>query len=124
MYTSVCIASSRHNYWWLFTSPEATILLHPKKIVIEYLVHIIVILGNGSVNNDLLNLLSQNDNSVTKTAKGRNHLRIKFLYLKIWYKNSIHYMNNKTWQQCCQLRIETLADNGIDDLKSKRSIMK
>ena len=33
-------------------------------------------------------------------------------------------MNQKTWNECCQLCIESLADNGIEYCKRKCSIMK
>lgn len=40
------------------------------------------ILREGAFNNDILNILSQDDNILNMTAKDKMHLGMKFLYLK------------------------------------------
>lgn len=73
-------------------------------------------LRNLDVNDDILNLLQQNNNYLPMSAKIITQLWKKFVCLKKSYKLVIQYMNNKTWQGCCQLCIESLANNGIEYL--------
>ena len=108
-----------------FTSPEANILFNPNnnETIIECLAHRVQILGDGMIDDDILRIMSSNEEDVIITIFGSTHLRTKYIYLKFAYGNDIQYMNDKTWLQCCQLAVDMLADTISKVITSARTVV-
>ena len=109
-----------------FTSPEAKLLFNPKKdeTVIDCLARQISMLTYATKNDDILVQLTKCDNPLIITTKGRQYLRMQFIYLRKAYELLLQYMNSKTWAECYQLCIDNLEDNGINYLRSKVTLTK
>ena len=83
-----------------FKSPEAFILFAPKtnENVTECLVRRIEMLGEGTSDDNVLNMLCAQDEVNNISNKGMTHLRMQFMYLRKAYEVALQYMNGNAWK--------------------------
>ena len=100
-----------------FTSPEAHALFKPSEneTVIIYLSCRVQVLGDGMIDDHILKMMYTNEEDAIIATFASTHLRTKYMSLKYAYENSIQYMNDKTWLECCRLVVDVLAQKSVKE---------
>ena len=115
--------NDKRDHYWVSKDAENLFCPLPEESVVECLLRRDSVLMEAITDDDVLLSLCDTINDLEDiTAKARQHLRYKCMYIKKAYEIALQKMNQLTWHECCKLAVEEVNDIGVNYITGWKTI--